>query len=122
MPRATEHVFALHSQWVGVVDSISDLEESLRRVRPPSSPSPSSSPPARGRRATDGEKRKRLQPPSRPTPQAQHDDSYYRQLELEDAIRREEMELFAVEQIKAELEAKVRFLPLFAFSLFLSPY
>ncbi|BGP15726.1 hypothetical protein JCM10213_007979 [Rhodosporidiobolus nylandii] len=77
MPRATDHVFALHSQWVGVVDAISDLEESLRR------------------------------PPSRPTPQPQHSDSYYRLLELEDAIKREQLELFALEQLKAEKEAEV---------------
>ncbi|GAA5901665.1 hypothetical protein JCM6882_006035 [Rhodosporidiobolus microsporus] len=76
MPRATEHVFALHSQWVGVVDSISELEETLRR------------------------------PPSRPTPQPQHSDSYYRLLELEDAIKREQLEIFALEQLKAEKEAE----------------
>ncbi|GAA6027761.1 hypothetical protein JCM8097_008021 [Rhodosporidiobolus ruineniae] len=76
MPRASEHVLALHSQWVGLVDSISDLEESLRR------------------------------PPSRPAAQPQHDDSYYRQLELEDAIKREQLEIFALEQIKAEKEAE----------------
>lgn len=34
MPRAQEHVEALHSQWAGVVDAISTLEETLRRVRP----------------------------------------------------------------------------------------
>ncbi|GAA5834766.1 hypothetical protein JCM11251_003658 [Rhodosporidiobolus azoricus] len=76
MPRATEHVFALHSQWVGVVDSISELEETLRR------------------------------PPSRPTPQPQHSDSYYRLLELEDAIKREQLEIFALEQLKVEKEAE----------------
>ncbi|GAA6024230.1 hypothetical protein JCM10207_006965 [Rhodosporidiobolus poonsookiae] len=74
MPRGTEHVHALHSQWVGVVDSISDLEEALRR------------------------------PPSRPAPQPEHSDSYYRQLELEDQIKREQLELFAVQQLRQEKE------------------
>ncbi|GAA5968883.1 hypothetical protein JCM11641_000766 [Rhodosporidiobolus odoratus] len=77
MPRATDHVLALHSQWVGLVDSISDLEESLRR------------------------------PPSRPTPQPHHSDSYYRRLEFEDLIKREQLELLALEEIKAEKQAEV---------------
>ncbi|GAA6051784.1 hypothetical protein JCM3770_004970 [Rhodotorula araucariae] len=76
MPRAQEHVAALQSQYAGLVDTINSLEEALRR------------------------------PPSRSAPQPQHDASYYRQLELEDAIKREQLEIFALEQLKAEKEAE----------------
>lgn len=55
------------------------------------------------------------QPPSRSAPQPSHDSSYFRQLELEDLIKREQLEVFALEQLKAEKEAEVRS------SLFLSP-
>ncbi|BGO99349.1 hypothetical protein JCM10021v2_003021 [Rhodotorula toruloides] len=77
MPRAQEHVEALHSQWAGIIDTISSLEESLRR------------------------------PPSRTAPQPSHDASYFRQLELEDLIKREQLEVFALEQLKAEKEAEL---------------
>ncbi|BGP47736.1 hypothetical protein JCM10450v2_003601 [Rhodotorula kratochvilovae] len=76
MPRAQEHVEALQSQHAGLVDTINSLEEALRR------------------------------PPSRAAAQPQHDASYYRQLELEDAIKREQLEIFALEQLKAEKEAE----------------
>ncbi|BGP31667.1 hypothetical protein JCM10296v2_003441 [Rhodotorula toruloides] len=77
MPRAQEHVEALHSQWAGIIDSISSLEDTLRR------------------------------PPSRSAPQPSHDASYFRQLELEDLIKREQLEVFALEQLKAEKEAEL---------------
>lgn len=32
LPRATEHVQALYSQYEGLIESILDLEESLKRV------------------------------------------------------------------------------------------
>ncbi|BGP39631.1 hypothetical protein JCM10449v2_003582 [Rhodotorula kratochvilovae] len=76
IPRAQEHVEALQSQHAGLVDTINSLEEALRR------------------------------PPSRAAAQPQHDASYYRQLELEDAIKREQLEIFALEQLKAEKEAE----------------
>ncbi|BGP55103.1 hypothetical protein JCM8202v2_002698 [Rhodotorula sphaerocarpa] len=78
MPRAQEHVQALHSQLLGLMDSIAATEEALR------------------------------QPPPRTAPQPQHDQTYYRQLELEDEIKREKLELFALEQIKAEKQAEVQ--------------
>jgi len=37
----------------------------------------------------------------------QHDESYYRVLSLEDEIKREELELFALEQFKQDREAEV---------------
>ncbi|GEM07600.1 hypothetical protein Rt10032_c03g1617 [Rhodotorula toruloides] len=74
MPRALEHVEALHSQWAGIIDTISSLEETLRR------------------------------PPSRSAPQPHHDASYFRQLELEDLIKREQLEIFALEQLREEKE------------------
>ncbi|KAJ8294900.1 DNA mismatch repair protein msh6 [Rhodotorula toruloides] len=77
MPRAQEHVEALHSQWAGIIDTISSLEDTLRR------------------------------PPSRSAPQPSHDSSYFRQLELEDLIKREKLEVFALEQLKAEKEAEL---------------
>ncbi|KAL7341475.1 hypothetical protein BJY59DRAFT_70716 [Rhodotorula toruloides] len=80
MPRAQEHVEALHSQWAGIIDTISSLEDTLRR------------------------------PPSRSAPQPSHDSSYFRQLELEDLIKREKLEVFALEQLKAEKEAELALL------------
>ncbi|GAA5964094.1 hypothetical protein JCM21900_004506 [Sporobolomyces salmonicolor] len=79
MPRAQEHVEALHSQWTGLISSISSLEESLRR--PPSRSAAASAP--------------------------QHDETYYRTLALEDQIKREQLELFALEQLKADKEAEL---------------
>ncbi|GAA5881884.1 hypothetical protein JCM16303_003448 [Sporobolomyces ruberrimus] len=76
-PRASEHVEALHSQWLGVVDSIEELEAELR------------------------------QPLARPGPAVQHDESYYRLLSLEDEIKREELELFALEQFKQDRETEL---------------
>ncbi|GAA6001063.1 uncharacterized protein JCM10292_006356 [Rhodotorula paludigena] len=76
MPRAQDHVDALKSQYAGLVETINSLEEALRR------------------------------PPSRNAPQPQHDASYFRQLELEDAIKREQLEIFALEQLKADKEAE----------------
>ncbi|BGP24256.1 hypothetical protein JCM10295v2_003166 [Rhodotorula toruloides] len=77
MPRALEHVEALHSQWAGIIDTISSLEETLRR------------------------------PPSRSAPQPHHDASYFRQLELEDLIKREQLEIFALEQLREEKEKEL---------------
>ena len=48
------------------------------------------------------------QPVSRAAPQPQNDESFYRKLELEDAIKREQLEVFALEQLKADKEAEVR--------------
>ncbi|GAA5859906.1 hypothetical protein JCM1840_001790 [Sporobolomyces johnsonii] len=80
MPRAQEHVEALHSQWTGLISSITSLEESLRR------------PPSRSAAASA----------------SQHDETYYRTLALEDQIKREQLELFALEQLKSDKEAEVR--------------
>ncbi|GAA6064093.1 hypothetical protein JCM10212_004164, partial [Sporobolomyces blumeae] len=77
LPRASEHVEALHAQWLGLTDSIVELEGSLRR------------------------------PPSRANPAIQHDESYYRLLSLEDEIKREELELLALEQFKQDREAEL---------------
>ncbi|GAA5883486.1 hypothetical protein JCM3774_003600 [Rhodotorula dairenensis] len=80
MPRAQEHVQALHSQLHGLMESIAATEQALKRER---------------------------QPPSRTAPQPQHDQSYYRRLELEDEIKREKLELLALEQIKADKQAEI---------------
>ncbi|GAA5963704.1 hypothetical protein JCM8115_004247 [Rhodotorula mucilaginosa] len=77
MPRAQEHVQALHAQLQGLLESISETEQALKR------------------------------PPSRTAPQPQHDQSYYRRLELEDEIKREKLELLALEQIKADKQAEI---------------
>ncbi|GAA5941945.1 uncharacterized protein JCM15063_004253 [Sporobolomyces koalae] len=77
LPRASEHVEALHSQWIGVVDSIADLEGELR------------------------------QPLARTGPAVQHDESYYRLLSLEDEIKREELELLALQQFKRDRESEL---------------
>ncbi|GAA6013530.1 hypothetical protein JCM11491_006111 [Sporobolomyces phaffii] len=77
LPRASEHVEALHSQWLGVIDSIAELEEELR------------------------------QPLPRTGPEVQHDESYYRLLSLEDEIKREELELLALQQFKQERESEL---------------
>ncbi|KPV75196.1 uncharacterized protein RHOBADRAFT_53207 [Rhodotorula graminis WP1] len=77
LPRAQEHVEALKSQHAGIVQSLNTLEEALRR------------------------------PVSRTAPQPQNDASFYRKLELEDAIKREQLEVFALEQLKADKEVEV---------------
>ncbi|GAA5894991.1 hypothetical protein JCM8208_000080 [Rhodotorula glutinis] len=77
LPRAQEHVEALQSQHAGIVKTLNSLEEALRR------------------------------PVSRTAPQPQNDASFYRKLELEDAIKREQLEVFALEQIKADKEAEI---------------
>ncbi|GAA5966570.1 hypothetical protein JCM3765_000963 [Sporobolomyces pararoseus] len=77
LPQESGHVEALHAQWLGVIDSIADLEETLS------------------------------QPLARTGPEVQHDESYYRLLSLEDEIKREHLELLALEQFKKDREAEL---------------
>lgn len=106
MPRATERVGALSDQYEGLVHALAELDESLKRV---------SSSIRRSRVAFVVPSRLRLtlvalllQPLSRSHVHPYHEE-HLRAQELEEAIKREQMEIFALEQIQSEKAAEVSF-------------
>ncbi|SCV67805.1 BQ2448_5416 [Microbotryum intermedium] len=80
LPRATEHVEALQHQFNGLLETMVEHEEALKR-------------------------------PIARAAMGPHEQELQRASDLEDAIKREQMEIFALEQIHAEKQAEVIAVP-----------
>ncbi|KAK4055987.1 hypothetical protein OIO90_002982 [Microbotryomycetes sp. JL221] len=76
MTRANEHVQALSEQYQGILSTIAELEDTLKK--------PVS--------------RTNLKP---------HQQEHFRALDLEEQIKREQMEIFALEQLQVEKQAEI---------------
>lgn len=98
MPRAQEHVQGLHDMYQGLIDTLHNLEEQLKKVSP-------------GFRLVA--RRALTLAPPKPIPRSTlalnpHAEAHARAAELEELIKREQMEIFALEQLSAEKRAEVR--------------